>query len=170
MKDYLHLIDTQTVGGRSDVTPLFADAAGFSRLLDDLLKPFDRKRLTHVAGVDALGFVLGAGLAVRAKAGFIAIRKEGKLPLSSRSLEHADFVDYMGVWKSLQVRRDSVSPQTRVLVVDDWILTGAQAKAAIALLEKLGAEVMGVAAVAIEENEATQQLREAYFCHTVWPG
>ncbi len=170
MKDYLRLIDTQTVGGRHDVTPLFANADAFRQVIADLYRPFRHEKVTHVAGVDALGFIIGAALATLAQAGFVALRKGGKLPLSSASLVQTEFVDYTGTWRTLQLRRDALPSGAGVLVVDDLVETGAQLKAAIALLEKQGAKVVGVAAVAMSVNEATSELSLNYRCHTVWSG
>lgn len=165
MTDYLRLIDTHTPGPRYDVTPLFADAAAFSSLVADLGARFDGLPFDLVAGIDALGFILGAGMALQAGKGFLAIRKGGKLPVPVTAQE---FIDYTGQRKLLEVRADALKPGTRVLLVDEWIETGAQALAAITLIERQGGIVVGIAAINIDVNEHTRPLLEIYNCQSLW--
>ena len=165
MNDYLRLVDTQTQGRRYDVTPLFANYAAFSELVEDLIQPFTGGKVDCVAGIDALGFILGAAMAIRLKVGFIPVRKGGKLPVRC---DTARFVDYTGQGKSLELRPGAVRARTRVLMVDEWVETGAQVKAAIELVEKQGGVVIGIAAINIDDNPSTRVLREKYTCHTVW--
>ena len=159
MRDYRRLIDTNTSGNRCDVTPLFADPEGFAVLLEDLEHLLEGVAFDVVAGIDALGFVVGAALAARRGAGFLAIRKGGKLPVATVSRA---FVDYTGTGKRLEIRADAIQPGTRILVADEWIETGAQVAAAISLLEDLGGIVVGVAAVQADDNPLVQGLREKY--------
>lgn len=163
--DYLHLIDIDTPGPRYDVTPLFADYAAFAALVHDLLEPFAGTAFDCVAGIDALGFILGAAMAIRARCGFVPVRKGGKLPVAS---DRIAFVDYTGARKSLELRKGAIGPGTRVLLVDEWVETGAQVKAAAALIEGQGGIVVGIAAIQIDENAGTRELRERYTCQTVW--
>ena len=93
MKDALRLINTQTDGPRCDVTPLFADPQAFAALVADLCAPFMEIDFDYVAGIDALGFILGTAMAMHLKKGFIPIRKGGKLPVA---VSRAEFVDYSG--------------------------------------------------------------------------
>ena len=165
MDDYLRLIDTQTQGRRYDVTPLFADFQAFSALVEDLIRPFAKVEFDCVAGIDALGFILGAAIAVRLKKGFVPIRKGGKLPVRT---DTAEFVDYTEQKKSLELRVGAIPTGTRVLVVDEWIETGAQVRAAIELLEKQGGVLIGVATINMDDNAVTRQLRNKYQCHSVW--
>jgi adenine phosphoribosyltransferase len=162
--DYASLIDTRTRGPRYDVTPLFADYAAFSALVEDLGRHFDAIEFDRVAGIDALGFVLGTAMAQRFKKGLVTIRKGGKLPVEA---DRVEFVDYMGK-KSLELRPDLIGAGMRVLVVDEWIETGAQARAAIELIERRGGVIAGVAAICIDSNENTRWLRDRYDCHAVW--
>ena len=165
MKDYLKLIDTNTLGPRCDVTPLFANPDSFSALIADLIQPFVALDFDYVAGIDALGFILGTAVAIQLKKGFIPIRKGGKLPVPVQSRQ---FTDYTGYQKTLELRTDILEPGDRVLLVDEWIETGAQMTAAIDLLESQGAEVIGIATINIDQNPATQALIEKYNCHTIW--
>ena len=164
MRDYLQLIDTNTTG-RCDVTPIFTDAAAFLQLVTDLAAPFTGMEFEYVAGIDALGFILGTAVALHLQKRFIPIRKGGKLPVPVVSRQ---FADYTGEEKTLELRTDLLQPGDRVLLVDEWIETGAQVNAAIALLEELQGRVIGVATINIDLNPVTRKLREEYFCVSLW--
>lgn len=165
MRDYLRLIDTNTCGPRYDVTPLFADYAAFMALVDDLATQLGGLACDLVAGIDALGFILGTALAMRLGTGFLAMRKEGKLPVAA---DAQSFVDYTGLTKTLELRRGALRAGTRVLLVDEWIETGAQMWAASALIERQGGIVAGVATINLDDNERTAALRARYPCFSVW--
>jgi len=164
MVDYLHLIDTDTKGQRDDVTPLFADSRAFSALIADLAIPFQDIEIDFIAGIDALGFILGAALSQYLKKGFIPIRKGGKLPVVVDSIS---FVDYSSQKKSLEMRADAVHRGARLLLVDEWIETGTQVSAAIKLIEGQGGVIVGIAAINIDVNDLTQALQEKYKCHSL---
>lgn len=164
MVDYLGLIDTDTKGHRCDVTPLFADFEAFSTLIADLGLPFHDIKIDFVAGIDALGFILGAALAHYLKVGFIPVRKGGKLP---GSVDSVSFVDYSAQVKSLEMRKDLIAHGAQVLLVDEWIETGAQVNAAIKLIESQDGHIVGIAAINIDENDLTQGLQEKYKCHSL---
>ena len=165
MKTYLHRIDTETPGNRCDVTPLFADAEGFSQLVLDLAKPFRNIQIDFVACVDALGFILGTAIARYLGIGVIPIRKGGKLPVKT---DGENFRDYSGELKRLEIRRDVLPPQARVLLVDEWIETGSQIQAAAKLIEAQGGTVIGIATINMDENETTARISRKYRVHTVW--
>jgi adenine phosphoribosyltransferase len=162
---YLKLVDTQTRGPRYDVTPLFSDYAAFTALVNDLAARFEGMAFDVVAGIDALGFILGAALALRLQKGFVPIRKAGKLPVQTRQVE---FVDYSGKRKALELRQNALWPGARVLLADEWIETGAQMKAAISLIEGQGGIVIGIVAINIDRNAQTRPLQERYNVQTVW--
>jgi adenine phosphoribosyltransferase len=159
------LIDVNTEGPRYDVTPLFADFESFSALVEELLAQSSTIEFDYVAGIDALGFILGTALSFRALKGFIPIRKGGKLPVETLSV---NFVDYSGQEKSLEIRADAIKPGARVLLVDEWIETGAQVNAAIELIERRKGVVIGIATINIDENKETEKLKKKYKCYTVW--
>ena len=165
MNSYLQLIDINTKGPRYDVTPLFTDFESFSALVEDLLAPFNSIEFDYVAGIDALGFILGTAISIRANKGFIPIRKGGKLPVEASSV---DFVDYSGQEKSLELRANVIKPGARVLIVDEWIETGAQVNAAIELIESLKGVVIGIATINIDENFVKEKLQKKYKCISVW--
>src|SRR5690242_3019454 len=143
-RPYLALIDRETSGNRCDVTPLFADYAAFSALVDDLAALMEPLAFDVVAGIDALGFILGTALALHVRVGFVPIRKGGKLPVDVDSVE---CVDYTGQRKTLELRRGTLTPDIRVLLVDEWIETGAQIGAAIQLIEGQGGVIAGIASL-----------------------
>jgi adenine phosphoribosyltransferase len=164
-RDYLDLIDTTTDGPRYDVTPLFSDYQAFSALVDDLVGMCATVAFDCVAGIDALGFILGTAIAMGTEKGFVPLRKGGKLPVQS---DAAYFVDYTGHEKSLEIRRDALQPGSRVLLVDEWVETGAQVKAAIELLERQGATVAAIATINVDDNELTRLLRNRYTFVSIW--
>lgn len=122
-----------------DITPVLADGAAFSELITKLTEPFIDKQITKVAGIEARGFTLATPVAERLGAGFIPLRKPGKLPYETVSEEYE--LEY-GI-DSLEVHTDAVAPSERVLLVDDVIATGGTAAAAIRLLKGIGADVVG---------------------------
>jgi adenine phosphoribosyltransferase len=164
MKPYLSLIDMNTQG-RCDVTPLFADREAFSQLADDLAKPFLGLDIDAVVAIDALGFILGTAIAERLGVGLVPARKGGKLPVETI---RETFVDYTGEEKALEIRPDALKPGAAVLIADEWIETGAQVSAAIALVERAGARVAGIAAINIDRCPATAALRSQYAVRSVW--
>jgi adenine phosphoribosyltransferase len=122
-----------------DITPLLADARLFREATDALAGPFIGKGITHVVAVESRGFIFGAPVADRLGAGFIPVRKAGKLPWRSERIEYA--LEYgSGV---LEMHHDAVDRGARVLVVDDVLATGGTAAATCALAERLGAQVAG---------------------------
>lgn len=128
-----------------DITPLLADSKAFPTAVDALCAPFWGIGVQYVAAVEARGFIFGSAVAERLGAGFIPVRKKGKLPGATESATYE--LEY-GVG-TLEIRRDAVPQGAKVLMVDDLLATGGTAGAAIKLLRGLGAEVM-VAAFVIE--------------------
>jgi len=159
MKDFLAAIDRQTTGNRCDVTPLFAEADAFSTLVDHLIAQTSALKFDRIAAIDALGFILGAAIATRLGKGLIALRKGEKLPLAAMREE---FVDYTGQSKSLEMRPDILRPDERMLLVDEWIETGAQARAAIKLIERAGGAVAGIATINADSTAASDLIGRGY--------
>lgn len=167
--DYLCLIDRSKLHyKRSDVTPIFAEPTAFGALVDDLVKPWSgpEARVERVVGTDALGFIIGTAIALKLGVGFVPVRKGGKLPVRH---ERATYRDYSGTEKTFELRAEPWPRGTRVLLVDDWIETGATATAAVELIERAGGVVVGIAAIALRKNEKTAPLWAKYRCHSVWP-
>jgi adenine phosphoribosyltransferase len=141
--------------GRSDVWRAFADRALFARTVAALAAPFRGERYAKVAGVEARGFVLGGAVAAHTGAGFVAVRKgDGWLPgdLAERDTEP----DWQGRTHSLKLQRGALSEGDRVLLVDDWFETGAQALASRALIEESGATLVGMSIVVDDLPDAVR--------------
>jgi adenine phosphoribosyltransferase len=124
-----------------DITPLLADPDAFRTTVDALGEPFATRQVDKVLGIEARGFIPAAAVAYRFGAGFVPVRKAGKLPWEIEREEYA--LEY-GT-DLLEVHRDGVHPGERVLIVDDVIATGGTAAATIALVKRLGGEIAGLA-------------------------
>lgn len=122
-----------------DITPLLGDETLFRDVTDAMAGPFASAGVTHVAGIESRGFVLAAPVAQRLNAGFIPIRKKGKLP--SRTARRAYGLEY-GT-DELEIHVDACPPGSRVLVVDDVLATGGTASASAELVEEIGGKVLG---------------------------
>ena len=166
-KKYLDKIDTHTTGNRYDITTLFAHFDEFNDLVDDLIFGFKKEEIDYVAGIDALGFVLGTAIAQKLGVGFITIRKGGKLPVVSHKIK---FIDYTNQTKELEIRKDILPKNTRVLIVDEWIETGAQISSAIKLVEKCDVVVTGIATICMDKNVKTEKINAKYKVYSVWNG
>lgn len=123
-----------------DITPLLAHAEGFRATVDAIAACFDGERIDKVLGVEARGFILAAPVADRLGAGFVPVRKAGKLPWEIEQQEYE--LEYGS--DLLEIHRDALHPGERVLVVDDVLATGGTAAATVRLVERLGAEVVGL--------------------------
>jgi adenine phosphoribosyltransferase len=165
MKRYLSRVDRETTGNRNDVTPLFANAEDFSQLVLDLAEPFLQTDVDCVACIDALGFILGTALARHLDVGLIPVRKGGKLPVPTDSI---DFRDYSGDLKRLEIRKSILSPGSRILLVDEWIETGSQIMAAAELIEGQDGIIVGIATINMDKNKQTSSLSRKYRVHSVW--
>ena len=124
-----------------DITPVLADAEAFAAAITQMATPWRGERLDAVIGIESRGFILGAALAHELGAGFVPVRKPGKLPARTLSLDYA--LEYGN--DRLQIHADALPPGARVIVVDDVLATGGTLKAALALTRRQGAEVIGAA-------------------------
>ena len=124
-----------------DITPLLKDPAGFKAAIDLFVERFGDARINHIVAVEARGYMLGAPLAYRLGAGFVPVRKPGKLPGTKHTESYA--LEY-GT-NSLEIHDDALAKGDRVLIVDDLLATGGTAAATARLIEKLGADVVGIA-------------------------
>jgi adenine phosphoribosyltransferase len=122
-----------------DITPLLAATDAFAATVDAVAAPFAGERIEKVLGIEARGFVFAAPVAYRHAAGFVPVRKSGKLPWE---IERQEYELEYGT-NLLEVHRDAVRPGERVLIVDDVIATGGTAEATAVLVERLGGEVAG---------------------------
>lgn len=123
-----------------DITPLLLDPAAFREALASIVEPFRGDRVTKVVAVESRGFVLGAPAALELDAGLVLIRKPGKLPAATAKVEYQ--LEYGS--DSLEMHTDAVRRGDRVLIVDDVLATGGTAAASAQLVERSGADLVGM--------------------------
>ena len=131
-------------GKRCDVTPIFEDSESFSEMINDLIYPFKKIKIDKIVCLDALGFVLGGAMAIKLKKPLVLARKGGKYPCLREEIISENFIDYTKKKKSFEMKRNSIHKGEIVLIIDEWIETGAQVKTAIKIIEKLGGKVIGI--------------------------
>jgi adenine phosphoribosyltransferase len=123
-----------------DITPLLADHVAFAGAVDAVVARYGRGTVDKVVGIEARGFIFAAPVAYHFGAGFVPIRKKGKLPAATYEATYD--LEYGSA--TLQVHQDAFAPGDRVLVVDDVLATGGTARAALDLIEQAGGKVVGV--------------------------
>jgi adenine phosphoribosyltransferase len=146
-----------------DITPLLGDASAFRACVDALGEPFVATRVDKVIGIEARGFVFAAPVTYALQAGFVPVRKPGKLPWE---IEREEYVLEYGT-DLLEIHRDAIEPGEQVLVVDDVIATGGTAAATARLVERLGGEVIGFAFVLELGFLHGREQLEGYDVHTL---
>jgi len=124
-----------------DITTLLRDPGALDRALNELTAPYEGKHIDLVVGVESRGFIFGAAAARQLKAGFVPVRKPGKLPAETVREEYT--LEY-GT-DAVEMHRDAIQAGQKVLIMDDLLATGGTAAATVALVEKLGGEVAGAA-------------------------
>jgi adenine phosphoribosyltransferase len=123
-----------------DITPLLADRDAFAAAIDALCAAFTHTDIDYVAAVEARGFIFGAAVARKLQAGFVPIRKKGKLPSKTESITY----DLEYATDTLEVHSDAVNNGSSVLMVDDLLATGGTMAASCKLIEKLGGRIVGI--------------------------
>jgi len=123
-----------------DITPLLADPEAFAAAIDSLCTGFTEADIDYVAAVEARGFIFGAAVAKKLQAGFVPIRKKGKLPFKTESVTY----DLEYGTDTLEVHIDAIKKGPRVLMVDDLLATGGTMAASCKLIEKLGGRIVGI--------------------------
>src|SRR5438128_4565078 len=126
-----------------DISPVLADENAFSSVIDLIVVHYGRGNIDKVVGIEARGFILASPVAYHFGAGFIPVRKVGKLPWDSEREEYA--LEYGTA--TLEIHKDAIGPGERVLIVDDVLATGGTARATARLVERLGGKVIGIACV-----------------------
>ena len=121
-----------------DITTLLGDARAFRRAVDELVQPWAGMKIDKVAGMEARGFILGGAVAHQVSAGFVPIRKKGKLPHTTVRIAYS--LEY-GI-DEMEMHKDAISHGERVILVDDLIATGGTAEGAVKLLRQMGANVL----------------------------
>ncbi len=123
-----------------DITPLLADAEALSAAVEGLCRGFRGKRIARVAAIEARGFIFGAAAAARLGAGFVPIRKKGKLPFETRSITY----DLEYGTDTLEIHSDAIKEGDEVLMIDDLLATGGTMEAACRLVESAGGVIAGI--------------------------
>ena len=126
-----------------DITTLLKDKVGFARLIDALSEHYIGKEIDLVLGMEARGFIFGPALAYRLNAGFVPVRKPGKLPAETVKISYE--LEYGS--NALEVHKDAIQKGQRILIVDDLLATGGTAVATADLASRLGAQIAGLAFV-----------------------
>jgi adenine phosphoribosyltransferase len=124
-----------------DVTTLLKNGQCFHEVINALTTPYENKQVDLVVGIEARGFILAPTVAYRLKAGFVPVRKPGKLPAATHKVSYE--LEY-GT-DTLEIHQDAIEPGNRVLIVDDLIATGGTARAVADIVEKMGGTVVGLA-------------------------
>src|ERR1700722_12013617 len=128
-----------------DITTLLKDKVGFATLIDKFSEYYIGQKVDVVLGIEARGFIFGPALAYRLNAGFVPVRKPGKLPAETVKIKYD--LEYGS--DSLEMHKDAIQPGQRVIIVDDLLATGGTMDATIRLVKQLGGEIVGLT-VAIE--------------------
>ena len=163
---YLDIMSPNTKGEKFawlDPTSIYINGDAFHDLINDLVLDLKNVKCDVVAGLDAMGFVLGTALATRLNVGFLPIRKAGKLCVDTDSVT---FTNYSGRTQDMEVRTPAFLSGTRVLLVDQWIETGGTMDGAIRLVKRQKGIVAGLVAIAMESNNKTDEYRECFPCIT----
>ena len=131
-----------------DITTLLGDARAFRRAVDELVQPWAGSKIDKVVGMEARGFIIGGAVAHQVSAGFVPIRKKGKLPHKRVSIAYS--LEY-GL-DEMEMHEDAVTKGEKVILVDDLIATGGTAEGAVKLLKQQGADVLAAASTVISRE------------------
>ena len=145
-----------------DITPLLADKDAFAAAVDVLAEPFVGLNVNYVAAVEARGLIFGSAMAKELEAGFVPIRKQGKLPYKTESVTY----DLEYGTDTLEVHSDAIKAGSEVLMVDDLLATGGTMAAACKLMAKLGARIAGISFLVELTDLAGRQKLSEYSIHT----
>ena len=146
-----------------DITPLLADPHALRAAVEAMCAPYLDLGIAYVAAVEARGFIFGTAVAARLNAGFVPIRKKGKLPFETEGVTY----DLEYGTDTIEVHRDAVPAGAKVLMVDDLLATGGTMKAACDLIEKLGGDIVGITCLIELTDLPGSQRLASYDIHTV---
>jgi adenine phosphoribosyltransferase len=165
LKRYIRSIPDWPVKGIlfRDITPLLAEPKAFAASVDALCAGFTDVGIKYVAAVEARGFIFGAAVAAKLGAGFVPIRKKGKLPFKTESVTY----DLEYGTDTLQVHSDAVVEGAKVLMLDDLLATGGTMSAACKLIEKIGGQIVGITSLIELTDLLGREKLEGYNINTV---
>jgi adenine phosphoribosyltransferase len=146
-----------------DITPLLAEPKAFTAAVDALCAGYTDAGIEYVAAVEARGFIFGAAVAERLNAGFVPIRKKGKLPSKTESITY----DLEYGTDTLEVHSDAIDKGAKVLMVDDLLATGGTMAAACRLIEKIGGQIIGITFLIELKDLAGREKLTGYNINTV---
>jgi len=155
---YVRLVEYRPPGNYVELHPVYRDAAAFRELIADLAAAVERFRPDVILGVESQGYILAGAAAAALARPFVQIQKwsgRPKLPSHTRRT-----CDYSKEWKQLGVRKGSLSPGDRCVIVDDWIETGAQIECAMELVARAGGDVVGVVVFHADDGPLARQLEQ----------
>lgn len=143
LKDYIRSIPNFPKAGIlfRDITTLLKDKKAFKLAIDKLVSKYKSKKIDLVVAVEARGFILGGAIAHRLNAGFVPVRKKGKLPAETESITY----DLEYGQDTLEIHKDAIKPGSRILIIDDLLATGGTVKAVTDLINKLQGKIVGIA-------------------------
>jgi adenine phosphoribosyltransferase len=124
-----------------DITTLLKDGKSFKKAIDLMLQPYKKEKIDVVVGMESRGFIFSAPMAYQLDAGFVPVRKLGKLPAETITVEYA--LEYGS--NTLEIHRDAIQPGQKVLIVDDLLATGGTVRGTIELVERLKGDIAGLA-------------------------
>ena len=158
---YLQHIDMRSKA-KPDFSTLFIEPEVLTNLVKDLAKPFKNFEVEKIVAPESMGFILGAAMAIKLKKGFVPVRKGGKLPTVKKHIVSSSFTDYTKQKNTFEMNEKLINAGDKVLIVDDWIETGGQVKGIIKLLEKQGAEIIGISVLGFNQTKRTKSISDDY--------
>lgn len=148
--------------GRYDLFPVFQDKELFHEIIMVLALPYIEK-VDFVAAPEAIGWIMGSAVAKELNVGFIPLRKKDKLPYPKEALVSRNYIDYSGKEKAFEIKKEFVTAGNRILIVDEWVETGASLHCSMSLLKQLGCIIIGLATIGIDYCEGTKEWIDSGF-------
>lgn len=162
--DYKKFIREHKTKNRCDLTLLLSNHQALSNLIKDMANPFRSYQIDKVVALEAMGFIFGAAIAQELKSGLCLIRKQNKIAWETIT---TTCVDYTNEEKIFEIAKDAILPNENVLIVDDWSETGAQLKAAIALVEQAKGNIVGITCANIDKRVKSDAIISKYKVYSV---
>jgi adenine phosphoribosyltransferase len=160
LEERIKLVIPKDSVGKPDLLPVFGRLSYLKKIAQYLSAPF-RGKIDYVAAPEAAGWVLGAAVAAELDIGFIGIRKCGHLPYDLDKVARVSYTDYSGVEKTIEISRSALKPKNKILIVDDWVETGAAVNAVTGLVKEFDCEVIGIATIHFDRTPDFDKWREA---------